>query len=243
MKASGTLREYKVVGRLLPSAKNPTPPLYRMRIFAPNHVVAKSRFWYFVSQLRKMKKASGETVYCGLVHEKSPLKVKNFGIWLRYDSRSGTHNMYREYRDLTTSGAVTQCYRDMGARHRARAHAIQIMKVQVIPANKCRRPAIKQFHVSVCSFPSTEMLTVFCLKMGPGLGADTEVVSEHVTAVFNMSVWSAWVRCTSQQVSHWTGAVTSFSLKPVRKKWPNSSSRSSLPSYNLAALTIGNIPT
>lgn len=36
----------------------------------------------------------------------------------------------------------------MGARHRARAHAIQIMKVQVIPANKCRRPAIKQFHVS-----------------------------------------------------------------------------------------------
>ena len=104
-----------------------------MRIFAPNHIVAKSRFWYFVSQLRKMKKASGEIVYCGLVgcgqafslasprssepagccllqvHEKTPLKVKNFGIWLRYDSRSGTHNMYREYRDLTTSGAVTQC--------------------------------------------------------------------------------------------------------------------------------------
>lgn len=36
----------------------------------------------------------------------------------------------------------------MGARHRARAHSIQIMKVQVIAANKCRRPAIKQFHVS-----------------------------------------------------------------------------------------------
>uniref|UniRef100_A0A8K9Y3H2 Large ribosomal subunit protein eL20 n=1 Tax=Oncorhynchus mykiss TaxID=8022 RepID=A0A8K9Y3H2_ONCMY len=149
MKASGTLREYKVVGRLLPSVKNPTPPLYRMRIFAPNHVVAKSRFWYFVSQLRKMKKANGETVYCGLVHEKTPLKVKNFGIWLRYDSRSGTHNMYREYRDLTTSAAVTQCYRDMGARHRARAHSIHIMKVQEIAANKCRRPAIKQFHVSL----------------------------------------------------------------------------------------------
>ncbi|KAM3858905.1 large ribosomal subunit protein eL20 [Diretmus argenteus] len=153
MKASGTLREYKVIGRLLPSAKNPAPPLYRMRIFAPNHVVAKSRFWYFVSQLRKMKKASGETVYCGLVHEKTPLKVKNFGIWLRYDSRSGTHNMYREYRDLTTSGAVTQCYRDMGARHRARAHSIQIMKVQIIAANKCRRPAIKQFHDSKIKFP------------------------------------------------------------------------------------------
>ena len=34
--------------------------------------------------------------------------------------RSGTHNMYREYRDLTVNAAITQCYRDMGARHRAR---------------------------------------------------------------------------------------------------------------------------
>uniref|UniRef100_A0A5F7ZRG8 Large ribosomal subunit protein eL20 n=1 Tax=Macaca mulatta TaxID=9544 RepID=A0A5F7ZRG8_MACMU len=147
------LREYKVVGRCLPTPKCHTPPLYRMRIFAPNHVVAKSRFWYFVSQLKKMKKSSGEIVYCGQVFEKSPLRVKNFGIWLRYDSRSGTHNMYREYRDLTTAGAVTQCYRDMGARHRARAHSIQIMKVEEIAASKCRRPAVKQFHDSKIKFP------------------------------------------------------------------------------------------
>ena len=46
-----------------------------------------------------------------------------------YHFRSGTHNMYREYRDLTVSAAVTQCYRDMGARHRARAHAIQVNKM------------------------------------------------------------------------------------------------------------------
>lgn len=38
--------------------------------------------------------------------------------------------------------------RDMGARHRARAHSIQIMKVEQIAASKCRRPAVKQFHVS-----------------------------------------------------------------------------------------------
>uniref|UniRef100_A0A8C9GVR4 Large ribosomal subunit protein eL20 n=1 Tax=Piliocolobus tephrosceles TaxID=591936 RepID=A0A8C9GVR4_9PRIM len=107
MKASGTLREYK---------------------------------------LKKMKKSSGEIVYCGQVFEKSPLQVKNFRIWLRYDSRSGTHNMYREYRDLTTAGAVTQCYRDMGARHRARAHSIQIMKVEEIAASKCRRPVFPLPH-------------------------------------------------------------------------------------------------
>ena len=58
--------------------------------------------------------------------EKHPLKVKNYGIWLRYDSRSGTHNMYKEYRDVTITSAVLQCYREMGGRHRARAHAIQV---------------------------------------------------------------------------------------------------------------------
>ena len=42
--------------------------------------------------------------------------VKNFGTWLCYDSPSGTHDGYREYPDLTTAGAVTQCYRDTGAR-------------------------------------------------------------------------------------------------------------------------------
>jgi hypothetical protein len=33
-----------------------------MRIFAPNTQVAKSRFWYFLKQARKVKKASGEIV-------------------------------------------------------------------------------------------------------------------------------------------------------------------------------------
>ena len=33
-----------------------------MRIFAPNDVVAKSRFWYFLSKLKKVKKTNGEIV-------------------------------------------------------------------------------------------------------------------------------------------------------------------------------------
>jgi ribosomal protein L20A (L18A) len=120
------LYEYQVIGRKLASEKEPSPPLFKMHIFAPDKIVAKSRFWYFLRQLRKFKKATGEIVSVKRVFEKTPLKIKNFGIWLRYNSRSGTHNMYREYRDLTIGGAVTQCYRDMGSRHRARAHSIQV---------------------------------------------------------------------------------------------------------------------
>lgn len=33
-----------------------------MRIFAPEDVSAKSRYWYFMSKLRKLKKANGEIV-------------------------------------------------------------------------------------------------------------------------------------------------------------------------------------
>merc|ERR1711915_966516 len=119
-----------------------------MRIFAPDKVVAKSRVWYFLRQLRKLKKTTGEIVRVEQVVERKPMKVKNFGIWLRYNSRSCTHNMYREYRDLTVSAAITQCYRDMGARHRARAHSIQIIRCEVVEAGKCRRPLVSQMHDS-----------------------------------------------------------------------------------------------
>ena len=63
----GRLNEYQVIGRHLPTDSNPTPKLYRMRIFAPNTVVAKSRFWYFLMKLRKVKKANGEIITINLV--------------------------------------------------------------------------------------------------------------------------------------------------------------------------------
>jgi large subunit ribosomal protein L18Ae len=153
MKCKGTLKEFKVIGRKLPTESEPVTPLYRMRIFATDPIVAKSRFWYFLRQLRKFKKTTGEIVSVEEIRERKPLTIKNFGIWLRYDSRSGTHNMYREYRDLTVSKAITQCYRDMGARHRARAHAIQIIRCEVVAASKCRRPLVTQMHDSKIKFP------------------------------------------------------------------------------------------
>lgn len=63
----GRLNEYQVIGRHLPTDTNPTPKLYRMRIFAPNTVVAKSRFWYFLMKLRKVKKSNGEIITINLV--------------------------------------------------------------------------------------------------------------------------------------------------------------------------------
>ena len=54
------MKLYQVVGRKAPTAADANPPAYRMKLFAPNEVKAKSRFWYFMHQMRKMKKTTGE---------------------------------------------------------------------------------------------------------------------------------------------------------------------------------------
>lgn len=61
------MHEYQIVGRKLPTAQDPQPKLYRMRLFTPNVIVAKSRFWYFLSKTKKMKRATGEIVACNEV--------------------------------------------------------------------------------------------------------------------------------------------------------------------------------
>ncbi|KAF3913950.1 hypothetical protein ABW21_db0206784 [Orbilia brochopaga] len=137
---AGRLTEYQVIGRKLPSETDETPRLYRMRIFAPNEVVAKSRFWYFLQKLRKVKKSAGEIVSLNVIHEKRPLKVKNFGVW--------------EYRELSRTDAVHSLYQDMAARHRARFRSIHILKVaEIEKTDDIRRPYMKQLLTPNLKFP------------------------------------------------------------------------------------------
>lgn len=49
---------------MMPRPRDRVPALYQMKIFAPDKCTAKSRFWYFVSQLKKMKKTQGEILQC-----------------------------------------------------------------------------------------------------------------------------------------------------------------------------------
>ncbi|CAG8459487.1 7531_t:CDS:2 [Scutellospora calospora] len=147
----GRLHEYQVIGRKLPSQKDPVPSLYRMKLFAPNEVIAKSRFWYFLTKLKKIKKAAGEIV--SINEDEDSERIANYGIFLRYDSRSGTHNMYKEYRELTRTDAVTSCYQDMAARHRARFSSIQIIRVAELKTSQVRRPYIRQLIDPKLKFP------------------------------------------------------------------------------------------
>lgn len=75
---------------------------------------------YFVSKLCRVKKAHGQIISCNEIFEKNPTTIKNYGIWVRYESRTGFHNMYKEFRDTTLNGAIDQLYTDMASRHRVR---------------------------------------------------------------------------------------------------------------------------
>lgn len=153
MNSHQPINHYVVIGRKEPTETDANPQLYRMQIFAANEVTARSRFWYILHQNKKMKRTTGEILSVNQIHEKSPNVVKNFAIWLRYNSRSGTHNMYKEFRDTTLCGAMEQLYSDMAGRHRARTSSIQIIKTGVVAVKDVKRPAIKQMLDSKIKFP------------------------------------------------------------------------------------------
>jgi large subunit ribosomal protein L18Ae len=79
-----------------------------MRVFAKNPVLAKSKFWYHMKRQHKVRKVQGEIVSVQEIYEKHAGVVKNYGIVLRYLSRTETINMYKEFRDTTLAGAVSQ---------------------------------------------------------------------------------------------------------------------------------------
>jgi large subunit ribosomal protein L18Ae len=148
-------RQYQVVGRLKPSAEKGTRKanIFKMNIFAPNEVVAKSRFWYYMSMLNRVKKANGEILQINEVYEKKPSTVATYGIWMRYDSRTGHHNMYREYRDTSINGAVSKMYLDVAARHRSRFSNVQIVRTATVPVDKMRKTWNQEYLGKDVAFP------------------------------------------------------------------------------------------
>jgi large subunit ribosomal protein L18Ae len=78
------LRQFYIVGRALPSEANPNPELYRMRVFAPDEVRARSRFWYFMKRQHKVRKIQGEVVSSSEVFERTTSRIRNYGIYFRY---------------------------------------------------------------------------------------------------------------------------------------------------------------
>jgi len=147
------LKHYQVVGRETPTKTNPNPTVYKYEVFAPNFVVAKSRFWRLMKNKNKVKQTHGDILSCRVVRDKK-IAARNYSVSLVYYSQKcGYTSMVKEFRDVSRAGAVSQAYNDMAARHRARYPAIEILGVKSIADGNCRRAWVKQFHSSKLAFP------------------------------------------------------------------------------------------
>ncbi|XP_039036193.1 uncharacterized protein LOC120172941 [Hibiscus syriacus] len=54
--------QYQVVGRAHPTESDGHPKIYRMKLWATNDVRAKSKFWYFLRKLKKVKKSNDQVL-------------------------------------------------------------------------------------------------------------------------------------------------------------------------------------
>lgn len=148
------IRQYLVLGRKLPTEQDTNPKVYAIRLFARNNVIAKSKFWYHLRRQLKTKSAQGQILAVNEIFERKPNHVKTFGIVLRYESRTGNHNMYKEYRDVTLNGAVSQLHAEMAGNHRASPDTISIIRTAVLNKKaEIRRPRSIQFRDNKLKFP------------------------------------------------------------------------------------------
>ena len=87
------------------------------------------------------------------IFERKTNSIKNYGIVLKYLTRTGVINMYKEYRSTTLNNAVSQMYSEMAGRHSARADCIHIIKTVVQPDSKVLRDQTRQFLKAKLRFP------------------------------------------------------------------------------------------
>ena len=66
--------------------------------------------------------------------------------------------MYKEFRDTTLNGAISQLYTEMSGRHRAPHESIQIIKTSIVPKHEVIREKSRVFNRSAVKFPRVKPL-------------------------------------------------------------------------------------
>ena len=140
-------RQFLIFGRALPTEKDVTPAVIVVKVVALNEAVARSRFWKLNKREHKLKRSHGEILKVQEVHEKTKNITKNFGIFLKYRSHTGVHNMFKEYRDVSMKGAIDQMYNEIAGNYKASAERVEIIKTTELKKEelKVRNPRCLQW--------------------------------------------------------------------------------------------------
>ena len=101
----------------------------------------------------RLKRSHGEILAVKQVFEPEPTRVKSYGVWLTFRSVRGTHNIYKEFRDTTTEGAILRLYQEMAGTHNVQPKAISIIKIAEVKPEDIRHKHVEQFAEEHIKFP------------------------------------------------------------------------------------------
>ena len=140
-------RRFFVFGRALPTEANPTPEVMVVRLYAKNAAFARSAFWKTTRVLKRVKRSKGEILKVQEVFEQGRLRAKNFGIYLKYRSRTGVNNCFKEFRAVSLSDAIDQMYNEMGGNYKCSADRIEIIRTVELNRDELndRNPRCRQW--------------------------------------------------------------------------------------------------
>ena len=107
-----------------------------------------------MNEKNKFKKSNGEICAVNEIFEKNANQVKTYGMVIKYYSRSGIHNMYKEYRDTSLNGSVSQMYMEMAGNHKALPDDISILRTATLnKAEDIKRNYSWELRQSNLKFP------------------------------------------------------------------------------------------
>lgn len=148
-----SIREFRIHGCKKPSESEPQPQIFVSTIFAPNAVVAQSRFFKLMSKQYKIKATGGVVAKIEEVGQDSDFAMKNYGIRFTYRTRTGLHNGYKETRHINRVLAVASFHNEFGSKHKLGSHEIYIIEVKQLADDEVTKSRVLPYVGKDVRFP------------------------------------------------------------------------------------------
>ena len=100
--------------------------------------------------MHKLKRAACKVLKVTKIEEKNTKTVKAYGIYFHYHDRTGFRNAFKEFRDVSLNGAMTQLVNEMAELQKIYGQSIQVIKTCIVGKNdiKKRDPRCGRFSNS-----------------------------------------------------------------------------------------------
>ena len=145
--------EFKIQGSKKPSTQDPNPQLFVANIFAPNSVVAESKFWRIMNKQYKIKQSNGIVARNEVVEQDNDYVVKNYGIRFTYRTRTGLLNGYKEVRHINKTLAVESLFNEFGSKHKLNQDEFNIVEIKQLNDNEVTKTKILNYVGKDVKFP------------------------------------------------------------------------------------------